>query len=380
MFKRLQEFKKSHKKPVYFITGGGTGGHIYPAVSIIEALLKHGVESNEIYYLGNDKNLESQIASKNDYNFLSYDIKGMPRKIGLELILWFFKLLSSSLKALSYVVKYKPSVIFATGGYVCAPVLFCALFLRIPYVLHDCDIQPGMVTKFFAPFARNVTLAFEEARKFVKSRNVIITGNPIRQEFKVISKKQARQDLSLTDDFTILIMGGSLGAQKINNSVFNLLEKYANKEGFKIIWQTGKNNFDDVVSKILNKFSTLPDNLVLQPYFDKMYLTLLSSDVVISRAGSLSLSEICASSLPSVLIPYPYASQNHQFKNAKSLADKNIALLLEDKNCNNETLFEIVDNLINDKKLLSDLSYNAYKNAKLNATSDILELIIKAIK
>ena len=191
-----------NKKTVYFITGGGTGGHIYPAVSIIETLLNSNVEKENIFYLGNKKNLEYEIATKNGYNFLPYSIKGMPRKIGLELFVWFGILFLSTLKALYYVLKHKPSVIFATGGYVCAPILFCAMFLRIPYVLHDCDIQPGIVTKFFAPCAKYVSLAFEDAKKFIKSKKICVCGNPIRQEFKLISKKQARADLSLNDDNT----------------------------------------------------------------------------------------------------------------------------------------------------------------------------------
>ena len=372
-------FNKTKEK-VYFITGGGTGGHIYPAVSIINTLLSSGVENSNIFYLGNRKNMEYDIAQKNGYNFLSYGAKGMPRKISIHFLIWACELFLSTLKALVYALKYRPSVIFATGGYVCAPILFSALLLRIPYVLHDCDIQPGIVTKFFSRFATSVSLAFEEAQKYIKSKNVQINGNPVRQEFKTISKKQAREELSLKDSFTILIMGGSLGARTINNSSFKILKEYANKENIEIIWQTGKKNFDEITKKILDEFEELPDNLVLQPYFEKMYLALLSSDLVISRAGSLSLSEICASSLPSILIPYPYASQDHQKKNAMYLVENKVALMLEDKDCNNESLFEITDNLINNKELLSDLSYNAYKFAKLNASEKIVEQINQAIK
>ena len=240
-----------NKKNIYFITGGGTGGHIYPAVAVIEELKNQGVESENIYYLGNKKNLEYEIASKNGYNFLSYSAKGMPRKLSLEFVSWAFGLLFSCFKALAYVIKYKPSIIFATGGYVCAPILFCALFLRIPYVLHDCDIHPGIVTRFFAPCAKSVSLAFEDAKKRIKSKNINVNGNPIRQEFKTISKKQAREELSLKDAFTILIMGGSLGARTINNSSFKILKEFANKEGYEIIWQTGKKNFDEITKKVL---------------------------------------------------------------------------------------------------------------------------------
>jgi len=373
-------FNKKNKEKIYFITGGGTGGHIYPAVAVINMLFENKVENKNIFYLGNRKNMEFEIAKKNGYNFLSHSAKGMPRKFSFKFITWLFGLFASTLKTFLYFLKYKPSVVFATGGYVCAPALFCAILLRVPYVLHDCDIQPGIVTRFFAPAAASVSLAFEGAKKFIKSKNIFVNGNPIRQEFKTISKKQAREELSLKDSFTILLMGGSLGAKTINDSSFKILTEYANKENVEILWQTGKKNFDEITKKILDEFQELPDNLVLQPYFEKMYLALLSSDLVVSRAGSLSLSEICACSLPSILIPYPYAAQNHQFKNAKNLVDNKAALMLEDKDCNPQALYDIVNDLMNNKQLLSDLSYNAYKQAKLNSAEKITEQIFKAIK
>lgn len=373
-------FNKKNKEKIYFITGGGTGGHIYPAVSVINELIAQGIESKNIYYLGNKKNLEYEIAQKNGYNFLTYSAKGMPRKFSLNFLIWLWGLFTATLKAFMYVLKYKPDVVFATGGYVCAPILFCTVLLNIPYVLHDCDMQPGIVTRFFAKRAKSVSLAFDGAKKFINSKNVFVNGNPIRQEFKNITKKQAREEISLKDDFIITIMGGSLGARTINNSSFKILKEYANKEGIQILWQTGKKNFDEVTKKVLDEMGVLPDNLVLQPYFEKMYLALLSSDLVISRAGSLSLSEICASSLPSILIPYPYAACDHQKKNALNFVENNVSIMLEDKDCNNESLFDIVDGLVKDKKRLSELSFNAYKMAKLNAAELIVEQINKAME
>jgi len=369
-----------NKEKIYFITGGGTGGHIYPAVSVIDTLKENGVENKNIFYLGNKKNLEYEIAKKNEYNFLGHSAKGMPRKLNFKFIGWFFSLIISTIKVATYFIKYKPSIVFATGGYVCAPALFCASFFKVPYVLHDCDIHPGIVTRTFAPKAKSVSIAFEGAKEYIKSKNIFVNGNPIRQEFKTITKKQAREEISLKDDFTILIMGGSLGARTINNSSFKILKEYGNKEGFTILWQTGKKNFDEITKRVLEEFEELPDNLILQPYFDKMYLALLSSDLVISRAGSLSLSEICACALPSILIPYPYAAADHQKKNAINLTENKIALMIEDKDCNNNSLFDMVENLINDKELLSELSYNARKNARLDSAQKIVEQINKAME
>ncbi|MBQ4646819.1 MAG: undecaprenyldiphospho-muramoylpentapeptide beta-N-acetylglucosaminyltransferase [Candidatus Gastranaerophilales bacterium] len=369
-----------NKEKTYFITGGGTGGHIYPAVSVINELIENGVDLKNIFYLGNKKNLEYEIAKKNNYQFLTHGAKGMPRKLSLDFFVWALGLLGSTFKVMGYFIKHQPSVVFATGGYVCAPALICARLFKTPYVLHDCDIHPGIVTRAFAKHAKSVSLAFDGAKKFIKTKNIEVNGNPIRQEFKTISKKQAREEISIKDDFTILIMGGSLGARTINNSSFKILKEYANKKGVTILWQTGNKNFDDVTKRILELFEELPDNLILQPYFDKMYLALLSADLVISRAGSLSLSEICACGLPSILIPYPYAAADHQKKNAINLVENNISLMLEDKNCNDESLFELVQNLMNDKEKLSNLSYNAYKIAKLDSAKKIMEQINSAME
>lgn len=364
-----------NKEKVYFITGGGTGGHIYPAVSVISELISNGVNEKNIFYLGNNKNLEYEIAKKNNYQFLSHSAKGMPRKLSVEFILWAFGLLASVFRVMGYFIKYKPSVVFATGGYVCAPAIICAILFRVPYMLHDCDIHPGIVTRAFSLNAKKVSLAFDGAKKFIKSKNVEVNGNPIRSEFKTISKAQARQEISLKDDFVILIMGGSLGARTINNSSFKILKEYANKKDVTILWQTGNKNFDDVTKQVLAEFEELPDNLILQPYFDKMYLALLSADLVISRAGSLSLSEICACSLPSILIPYPYAAANHQKKNAINLVENGVALMIEDKDCNNETLFALVNDLMTNKEKMSNLSYNASKMAKADSAKKIVEQI-----
>lgn len=368
-----------NKEKVYFITGGGTGGHIYPAVSVIDELLANNVKKENIFYLGNPKNLEYEIANKNGYNFLSHNTKGMPRKLSINFIIWAFGLIISTFKVLGYFLKYKPSVVFATGGYVCAPALICAILFKVPYVLHDCDIHPGIVTRAFAPCAKKVSLAFDGAKKFINSKNTQVNGNPIRTEFKNITKLNARKEISLKDEFVILIMGGSLGAKTINNSSFKILKEFANKQDITILWQTGKKNFDEVTKQVLAEFEELPDNLILQPYFDKMYLALLSADLVISRAGSLSLSEICACSLPSILIPYPYAAADHQKKNAMNLVENGVSLMLEDKDCNNDSLFNLVNELITNKEKLSNLSYNASKLAKMDSAKKIVEQINSAI-
>ena len=361
----------------FFITGGGTGGHIYPAVSIINELLKSGAKNENIFYIGNKNNPEKKIANDANFQFLSVEVTGMQRKFSLKFIKWVFVLFISIIKALFYCIKYKPDVIFATGGYVSAPVLFAANILNIPYVLHDSDCIPGIVTRFFSKNAKAVNLAFVEANKYIKSNNVYNYNNPVRSVFFEIAKEEARKELNINDEFLILIMGGSQGAKSINAAAKELIEKYKNRNDIKIILQTGRKNYDETVKDFI-----IPSNTRIEPYFDNMAVPISASDLIISRAGSISISEILSSKNPSILIPYPYAAANHQRINAKAIADKNAALYLEDDELKNGKLINVIDELINNKE-----KYNILKNNAENlgrdfkfANEKILNLIINAIK
>ena len=358
----------------YFITGGGTGGHIYPAMAVIDELVKSGVNKKDIFYVGNKNNLEYQIATSKDLNFLSYNVSGMPRKISFKLFLFFIKLIVAIFWAFYYTLKYKPDVVFATGGYVCAPILTVAKILKIPYVLHDCDAHPGIVSRLFSSGAKSISLAFESAKEYTKCKDFHCLGNPIREDFKTISKDEARKILHIEKDFTILIMGGSSGAKKINDAAFGVVEKFKNNKDIQIIWQTGKKNLDEVKNKLVQ----IPDNLILRPYFENMAIPLVASDVAVSRAGSLSLSELCAAGLPSILVPYPYAAADHQRINAKKMCELGASLYLDDNDCSVENLLEKLLELILDKEKLSKLAKCAKDNAKYDAAKEIVGLIKKA--
>lgn len=361
----------------FFITGGGTGGHIYPAVSIINELLKSGVENKNIFYIGNKNNPEYKISKDNNFQFLSVEVTGMPRKLTFKFFKWSFCLFFSIIKAIFYVLKYKPDVIFATGGYVSAPLLFAGRILNIPYVLHDSDCVPGVVTRTFAPRAKAVNLAFNDANKFIKSKNIYNFNNPVRSLFFEKTKEEARRELNIDDKFLILIMGGSQGARSINNAAKELIEKFKDNDSVKIILQTGKKNYSETVKDFI-----IPSNTRIEPYFDNMSTPILASDLIVSRAGSISISEILSSKNPSILVPYPYAASDHQRVNARAVEDKNAAIYLEDDDLKSSKLVEIVQNLISDKEKYNNLKNNAEilgKDFKF-ANEKILNLIINAIK
>lgn len=372
---------ESEKKYTYFITGGGTGGHIYPAVAVFEELKKDS-QTKDIFYVGNPDNLEYDITQKNGYKFLPVKIKGMPRKIGFGLIPWVIQLQFAIFKALFYIYKYKPDAIFGTGGYVSAPALFAGTMAGVPFMIHDCDAQPGVVSKYISPNAKCVSLAFESSKKFMKSNNFHVNGNPIREEFKTLSKEEARKDLNLENKLTLCIMGGSQGAKQINTASVEILKYLSETYNIQIIFQTGKKKFDDVIKRLKEIYPEYEKdkNLIVRPYFDEMAKILKASDIAVSRAGSLSLSELCACSVASILIPYPYAAADHQRKNAKFMVEKRAGLYLEDADTTKDTLLIAIEQLLDNKEKLAQIQQNAKALAKLDAVLDIVKQLKGIVK
>lgn len=369
-----------NNKKVYFITGGGTGGHIYPAVAVGNALKKED-DTKEIYYIGNPDNLEKRIAEDKNFNFLDVNVTGMPRKMSLDIFKWGFQLIFSTLKSVGYILKYRPDVVFGTGGYVSAPTLFAAVLTRTPIVIHECDAIPGVVSKIVAPFAKSVSLAFEASKNNVKSENLKVNGNPIREEFVQTNRQQAREELSLKDRLTIVVMGGSQGAKKLNITLVHSLKKLFKKHDIQIIHQTGLKNYDETIRELKKVYPhyTENSNYLIRPYFKKMYLPLVASDIAVSRAGSLSISEICISGLASILVPYPFAAADHQRKNAREMEELNAALYLEDDDCTEETFCEKLESLINDSHRMIEIQNNAKSLVKYDATGNIVKQIKDAI-
>lgn len=362
----------------YFITGGGTGGHIYPAIAVADYL----ASENEIFYVGNPKNLEFDIVKQRGYKFLPVNVHGMPRKISFELFKWVFQLDFAVIKACYYIMKYKPDAVFGTGGYVSAPALIAAKMMNIPFMMHDCDAQPGLVSRRLAPYAASVSVAFDSARVVLSNDNIHTNGNPIRAEFKTITKEQAREKLGLENKLTLCIMGGSQGARSINDSIVEILKKLTNDLGLQVIFQTGKKNFEKVIEDLLKLYPEYEQdkNLLVRPYFDNMVTVLKASDIAVSRSGSLSIFEICASGIAPIYIPYPYAASDHQRKNAKYMVEKGAGLYIDDNDISGKILYETIENLLNDKEKLSNIQKKSTEMAYLNGTEKIVEQLKNIIK
>ena len=360
-------------KKIYFITGGGTGGHIYPAIAVADELLKEN-NTQKVYYLGNPNNLEASITKDRDYEFLPVVSSGMPRKISLAFITWSLRLFFAWLKCCFYIKKYNPDVIFATGGYVSAPVLLAGITMRIPFVMHDCDAAPGLVTRILAPYAKSVSIAFDAARDKLNNPDCRLNGNPIRNEFAYLTKKEARKQLGLEDKLTICIMGGSQGAKTINRAACGILKILLQNHELQIIFQTGRKNYDRVTECLREFYPEYEQNknLIVRPYFNNMVTVLKACDIAVSRAGSLSISEICASPSAAIFIPYPYAASDHQRKNAKYMAEKKAGIYMEDSDTNPETLLNAINDLTYNPKKLQKIEQNALKLAKFDGVKNII--------
>ena len=360
----------------YFVTGGGTGGHIYPALAVADELTKDGAK---VYYVGNKRNMEYELASKKGYKFLHVSIKGMPRGLNPKFFWWGVKLVKAILYSIRYIKKYKPNAVFATGGYVSAPMIFACKITKTPYMMHDCDAMPGLVTRKLCRRAKYVTLAFEKAKKFIPNRRAIVTGNPIREDFKIITKEKARAEFNLDNNkLTLAVMGGSQGAKSINNTVVELIKEFSQELNLQIIFQTGKKNYEGVIEYLKQIYPAFEQdsNLIVRPYFDNMVSVLKASDIVISRAGSLSLSEICASNVAPILIPYPYAAANHQRINAKSLLEAGACIYIEDAELDPNRLRNTLVELINNPIKINYLKQNSTYLAKPDAVEKIAELVM----
>ena len=372
-----------NNKKVYFISGGGTGGHIYPAFTVVENLLKDE-ETDKVYFIGNPKNLEYDIAQRyENVTFLPVNVTGMPRKISFSLIKWAFELLFAYLKAISYINKYKPDCAFTTGGYVSAPIVLASMTKKLPYMIHDCDSVPGLVSKMAAPKANAVSVAFETSKSVLKSKNIIFNGNPVREAFFTVTKEQARNQLNIdSKKLVIFAMGGSQGAKTINTAMVEIMETLSENSDNYIILQTGKNKYEEVISELDEIFPDYKNksNILVRPYFDDMVYPLKACDIVIARAGSVSLSEILDCNAPSILIPYPYAAQDHQRKNAKEMVERGTSLYLEDAECNGKNLLEKINELVSDNLKLNKMRENAKSFATKNPTQEIVNQLKSIIK
>ena len=354
------------------MTGGGTGGHIYPAIAIADRIKERTLDS-EILFVGTEKGLEKELVPKNGYDIRFITVSGINRKKLLKNFKVLKEYNQGKKEAKRIIEEFKPDVVIGTGGYVCGPMVKMASKMGIKTYIHEQNATPGLTNKMLENFVDGVFLGFADAAKhFRKPEKHIVSGNPVRDTFFKARKNTSREKLGIDEnDFVILSFGGSQGAGKINKAMLAVVEKYNGKEGVKVFFATGKRYYDPILKELEEKNIVLEENIKILEYIDNMETYLSCADVVISRSGALAVSEIAVCGTPSILIPSPNVTGNHQMYNAKAIADKGGAVILEEENLSGESLIESIVNLENDKEALDEMSVKAKECAPLDA-SDII--------
>lgn len=358
----------------FILSGGGTGGHIYPAIAIANEL-KLRFPDCEILFVGANNKMEMQKVPEAGYKIIGLWIAGIQRRLTFDNLLFPLKLISSLLKSRTIIRDFKPNVVIGTGGFASGPLLRVAAIVGIPTVIQEQNSYPGITNKWLSRKANKICVAYENLEQFFPKNKIVMTGNPVRQDLIAIKGKrqEAIDYFKLADDKkTLLILGGSLGARRINQLIAKELVNFSS-QNVQIIWQCGKLYFEEYKHYNENK------NVQVLAFIDRMDLVYAAADIVISRSGASSVSELCIVGKPVIFIPSPNVAEDHQTKNAKSIVDKNGALMI--KEIELDTQFNTVfSNLLNNEKEQIELSENISKLAKTNATKDIVDEIVKLIK
>lgn len=357
------------------ISGGGTGGHVFPAIAIANAL-KRRVKDIDILFIGAKGRLEMEKVPAAGYPIEGLTISGFVRRLTLKNLTFPFKLAGSLLKARSIITRFAPDVAVGVGGYASGPTLRMAALKGIPSLIQEQNSYPGVTNRMLAAKVKTICVAYEGMEKFFEKEKIVFTGNPVRQDLVNLEglEREAFSHFGLQEGFkTLFVMGGSGGAGTINASVKACIAHGIDKEKVQVIWQTGKYYY----AEVMREFSTKnhPD-VHVYPFIDRMDLAYAAADLVVSRAGAIAISELCVVGKPVILVPSPNVAEDHQNRNAGALVSKKAALLVKDTEAPAQLYFTVRSAFDNEAQL-AELSRNIKAMAITNAADMIAEEVLK---
>ena len=359
------------------ISGGGTGGHIFPAIAIADELKRRN-PAVEILFVGAIGKMEMTKVPEAGYKIEGLEIVGFKRKLALSNFLLPFKIIKSLLKARKILKTFKPQVVIGVGGYASGPTLKAAAMLNFPTVVQEQNSFPGKTNKILSKGVSKICVAYEGLERFFPSEKIVLTGNPTRKEMvEIDGKQQEGFDFYGFDASkkTILIIGGSLGARTLNESVVNHLDLLIEGD-VQVLWQCGKLYHENLEEQLREKEMK---SVKMVQFIQRMDLAYAIADVVISREGAISVSELCLVKKPTILVPSPNVSEDHQTKNAMALVEKEAAILVKDIVAKEELIPLAIELLRNEKKQAT-LIENISKIGKPNATAEIVDVIESIVK
>ena len=362
------------KQYKFILSGGGTGGHIYPAIAIANEL-KSRFPDAEFLFVGAKDKMEMQKVPQAGYKIIGLWIAGLQRRLTFDNTLFPIKLISSLLKSRTIIKNFKPDIVVGTGGFASGPLLQIAAIAGIPTLIQEQNSYPGITNKLLSKNADKICVAYENLERFFPKNKMILTGNPVRQDLIDIDSKreEALQYFNLDPNKqTLLVLGGSLGARRVNQLIAKEILTFA-AHNIQVIWQCGKLYFDEYKRVEEN------ENIQIHSFIDRMDLVYAAADIVISRAGASSVSELCIVGKPVIFIPSPNVAEDHQTKNAQAIVDKKGALLLKESELDSQ--FSVVfESLVKDPEKQKQLGKNIKQLALPEATKQIVDEIVKLIR
>lgn len=361
------------------MTGGGTAGHINPALAIANTIKKN-IPDAEIEFVGTERGLENTLVTKEGYKLHHVNIMGISRSLSPKNIKAVMLTITSQFEAKKIIKEFKPDIVIGTGGYVCWPALKMAAKMGIPTIAHESNARPGLAIKQLQGSLDRILVNFKDTEKYIKNKNnVMHVGNPLRGGFGGLDYTEARKMLGIKDDETyVLAFGGSLGAQRMNEIVFEYMKNHArNNEKVICHLATGRMYYKEFSQMYKEAGLEECSNLSMMEYIHDMHVRMSAADIIICRAGAMTISELAMMKKASLIIPSPNVVDNHQYKNAKVLADANATVLIEEKDLNDNTFANAVNTLVVDGNKREELSRNIVQFANTDANKLIYDEIIK---
>ncbi len=359
---------------------GGTGGHINPAIAIADTL-KQRDNSTGVLFVGTERGMEGTLVPKSGYDIKFVKVRGFKRKLSLSNIDAAIKAITSVHTAKKIIKQFSPDVVVGTGGYASWAAVKAAAKLGIPTVIHEQNAFPGVTTRRLSKFASKVCISFEESKKYFDSAyndKMILTGNPVKPEINLTDRETARKELGLGNEVYVVSFGGSLGAEKVNRYVFEMLQGYVKgNTSIRALHATGKGGNEKYGALAASTGLNKAPNIKIREYIYDMHRQLAAADIVICRAGAITIAENCCMGKACILIPSPNVTDDHQYKNAKVLADAGAALLLKESETDGNVLINAVKALVEDESKRAKMGKAARTMAKPNATDTIADIVIK---
>lgn len=361
------------------LTGGGTGGHIYPALAVADGL-QAALPGSDFLYIGTRRGLEADLVPGRGLQFKTITAEGLSRKISWPAVRAICKSIKGCLEAQGIIRRFQPDIVIGTGGYVCGPVVLAASLLRVPTLLHEQNAYPGLTNKLLAAFVDKICITFPESAKYFKTKAQIIhTGLPIRPQILQVDREEGVKYFNWKSEaLNVIVVGGSQGAQSINQAVTGLYPYFAQRPELNLLHLTGKGGYEEHCRMLQSRGINVANygNITIKPYLEEMEYALAAADIVIGRAGASFLAEIMAKGVPAILIPYPYAAENHQEHNARTLAKNGAARVILETDLNRAGLLQSLDKLLTDCTVRKKMAEASLRQGRPQA----LEAIVNNIR